>query len=152
MFYQNQKIASIPEGKIDALVKDGKGVLLSVREEALLFCEKECKEVAPAVSEPLIALGRLPDGRIWALEESGSLLIDDGTDNIPPAWHPFTERRVKFNAVMQFYSDPWINGKASFESPQFLRPRQYRFDYWTLLFMIEAGCAFFLSWMSRKKR
>ena len=132
-------------------MKDGKGVLVSIREEALLYCEMECEEVAPAVSEPLIALGRLPDGRIWALEESGSLLIDDGTENIPPAWHPFTEHRVQFNSVMKYYSDPWINGTAGFEAPKFLRRKSYRFDYWMILSFIAIGLGIFLFRMSRKK-
>lgn len=151
LWYQNKKIANVPEGKIDTMVKDGKGVLVSVREKALLYCEKDCEEVAPAIAEPLIALGRLPDGRIWALEESGSLLIDDGTEEVPPKWHQFTEHRVKFNSVMQYYSDPWINGKAGFDSPVFLRKKIYRFDYWSLLFVIETFFGLFLYRMSRKK-
>ena len=149
--FMQQKIAEIPEGKVDALVKDGDGVLLSVREEPLLFCKTECIEVAPAVPEPLIALGRLSDGRIWALEESGSLLIDDETDEIPHVWHPFTERRVWFNSVMGLYSDPWVTGKAKFDAPKFLRSKQYRFDDWYLFFFIASVLSLILIWVNRKK-
>ena len=68
LYYEGQFVQSLPEAKIDSMVKDGDGVLVSARQEALLHCTMaSCTEVAPAIEEPIIALGRLKDGTIWAL-------------------------------------------------------------------------------------
>ena len=132
LFYQDQVVSELPEAKVDSLVQDGAGVLLSLRHEPLLRCEESCEEVAPALSEPILALGRLPDGRIWALEQKGTLLVDDGTENTPPAWYTFTEHRVWYSSFLQLYSNPWMRGAASPELT-FLLPAEWPIWYWGLL-------------------
>ena len=137
LFYQDQMIASIPEGKVDALVADGAGVLLSIRNEPLLRCETACEEVAPALSEPILALGRLPDERIWALEQKGTLLFSDGSDISPPAWWTFTEYRVRYSSFMQLYSNPWMQNKNIAEF-RFLRRAEWSW-WWFCALLLPVG-------------
>lgn len=130
LYYQGQPVQSLPEAKIDSLVVDGDGVLVSARQEALLRCTQTvCEEVAPAIEEPLIALGRLPSGQIWALEQRGSLLVDDGTDNTPGAWYEFTEKRVQFSSFVQLYVNPWLRNPPKVQT-KFLRSPSIRMKWW----------------------
>ena len=102
---------------------------MSPRQEPLLRCTMDaCLEVAPAVEEPLLALGRLKDGTIWALEQRGSLLLDDGTENTPGAWYDFTERRVQFSSFVQTVN-PWLRNPPTV-STKFLRSPSMRFQWW----------------------
>ena len=92
-------ICAVSSGNQDRQYGFGWGCAHLSREEPLLRCTVDiCEKVAPAVEEPLMALGRLKDGTIWALEQRGSLLLDDGTENTPGAWYDFTERRVQFSS------------------------------------------------------
>ena len=150
LYQGEQKITDIPDGIVDALIRDGQGYLISVRNEALLRCETSCVEVAPAIPEPIIALGRLADQRIWALEENGSLLIDDDSDQVPAAWYQFTESRVQQGGFMQLSSNPWLRNQAGFSSPRFLLPPRMRLDYWWFFFLLELSLAGFV-WMGRRK-
>lgn len=147
LYYEGQFVQSLPEAKIDSLVKDGDGVLVSARQEALLRCTvSKCTEVAPAIEESVIALGRLTDGRIWALEQRGSLLVDDGTEATPGAWYDFTERRVQFSSFVQLYVNPWLRN-PSVLPVKFLRSPSLRFQWWYGLILIP-----FAWWGWRKLR
>ncbi len=126
------------------MVADGDGVLVSPRQESLLRCTVDaCEEVAPAVEEPILALGRLKDGTIWALEQRGSLLIDDGTENTPGAWYDFTERRVQFSSFVQLYVNPWLRNPPQVTT-KFLRSPSVRMHWWwVLLLLVPIGWAIF---------
>ena len=137
LFYQDRIVDSISEGKVDALVADGDGVLLSVRNAPLLRCETVCEEVAPALAEPILALGRLPDERIWALEQKGTLLFSDDSENAPPAWWTFTEYRVRYSSFMQLYSNPWMQNKNTAEF-QFLRWPEWPW-LWVVVILVPVG-------------
>ena len=112
LYYQGQPILDIPKTRIDALIADGDdAVIVAPRAKPLLRCTTtECTELAPAIPEPILSLGRLPDGRLWVLEQRGSLWIDDGTQNTPKPWYDFTERRVHFGQFTQLYRNPWLRG------------------------------------------
>jgi hypothetical protein len=131
LYYQGQFVQSLPEAKIDSMVADGEGgVLISARQKPLLRCTMtECVEVAPAVEEPLIAVGRLKDTTIWAVEQRGSLLLDDDTDKTPGAWYDFTERRVQFSSFVQLYVNPWLRNPPNVTT-KFLRAPSLRFEWW----------------------
>ena len=131
LYYQGQFVQSLPEAKIDSMVADGTdGVLVSARQAPLLRCTvAECIEVAPAVEEPLIAIGRLKDNRIWAVEQRGSLLLDDDTDQTPGAWFDFTERRVQFSSFVQLYVNPWLRNPPKVQT-KFLRSPSIRISSW----------------------
>ena len=48
LYYEGQFVQSLPETKIDSMVADGDGVLVSPRQEPLLRCTMDaCLEVAP---------------------------------------------------------------------------------------------------------
>lgn len=113
LFYDGQPIAELPKAKVDSLVLDtqglDEGVLVSLYQEKPLRCTKNgCTEIAPALQEPIIQMGRLLDGRVWVLEEKGSLLVDDGSEWVPPSWYEFTEHRVWYTSFMQLYVNPWM--------------------------------------------
>ena len=130
LYYEGEFVQSLPEAKIDSMVKDGDGVLVSARQEALLHCTvTSCTEVASAIEEPIIALGRLKDTTIWALEQRGSLLLDDGTENTPGAWYDFTERRVQFSSFVQLYVNPWLRNPPKVAT-KFLRAPSLRWQWW----------------------
>jgi hypothetical protein len=130
LYYDGQFVQSLPEAKIDSMIADGEGVLISARQESLLHCTvEECTEVAPAVEEPLLALGKLNNGTIWALEQRGSLLLDDGTENTPGAWYDFTERRVQFSSFVQLYVNPWLRNPPKVPT-KFLRDPSMRLEWW----------------------
>ena len=123
LYHKEQLILDLPEAKIDSLIADGSdAVLISARNEPILRCTVEsCEEIAPALSEPVLAMGRLSTGEIWALEQKGTLLIDDGTSNVPKPWYDFTERRVQFSSFVQLYVSPWLRSRTEGEF-QFLKP------------------------------
>jgi hypothetical protein len=130
LYYEGTFVQSLPEAKMDSMIADGDGVLISARQEPLLHCTvTECKEVASAVEEPLIAIGRFTDGTIWALEQRGSLLLDDGTENTPGAWYDFTERRVQFSSFVQLYVNPWLRNPPRVAT-KFLRSPHLRLQWW----------------------
>ena len=137
LYYQGQFVQSLPEAKIDSMVSDGTdGVLVSARQAPLLRCTvAECIEVASAVEEPLIAIGRLKDNSIWAVEQRGSLLLDDETDQTPGAWYDFTERRVQFSSFVQLYVNPWLRNPPKVQT-KFLRSPSIRISWWWVLIVI----------------
>jgi len=137
LYYQGQFVQSLPEAKIDSMVSDGTdGVLVSARQASLLRCTvAECIEVASAVEEPLIAIGRLKDNSIWAVEQRGSLLLDDETDQTPGAWYDFTERRVQFSSFVQLYVNPWLRNPPKVQT-KFLRSPSIRISWWWVLIVI----------------
>ena len=143
LYYQGQFVQSLPEAKIDSMVADGEGgVLISARQKPLLRCTMtECVDVAPAVEEPLIAVGRLKDTTIWAVEQRGSLLLDDDTDKTPGAWYDFTERRVQFSSFVQLYVNPWLRNPPSVTT-KFLRAPSIRFEWWWGLGVIPLMCMY----------
>jgi hypothetical protein len=149
LFFQNQKIYSLPEAKVDSMVQDGDGVLVSMRHEPLLRCLDTCEEVAPALQEVILSMGRLPDGRIWALEQKGTLLVDDGTENAPPAWYTFTENRVWYTSFMQLYGNPWLRGTSSPDIRFFRKPEIYIRPQ--IVIAIGVLLAFISGWFIRKK-
>ena len=112
LYYQAKPILDIPKTRIDALIADGEdAVIIAPRGKSLLRCTTEsCTELGPAIPEPILSLGRLPDGRLWFLEQRGSLWVDDGTDVTPKRWYDFTERRVQFGQFTQLYRNPWLRG------------------------------------------
>ena len=149
LFVNNEKVYTLPEAKVDAMVQDGDGVLLSLRHEPLLRCVESCTEIAPALNETVLAMGRLPDGRIWALEQKGTLLVDDGTENAPSAWYTFTENRVWYASFMQLYGSPWLRG---IQPPdiRFLRNPELYIPPFALL-GVAGFCIVALGWFLRKK-
>ena len=112
----------LPEAKIDALIADGTdAILVSPRHKPILRCTVDaCTEIAPALSEPVLAMGRLITGELWVLEQKGTLLVDDGTSNVPEPWYDFTERRVQFSSFVQLYVNPWLRPRTEVEF-QFLK-------------------------------
>ena len=141
-------VQSLPEAKIDSMTKDGEGVLISPRQEPLLRCTVDaCTEEAPAIEEPILSLGRLKDGTLWALEQRGSLLLDDGTENTPGAWYDFTERRVQFSSFVQLYVNPWLRNPPRVAT-KFLRSPSIRIQWWWVLGLLPIV---FWGWRSKNR-
>lgn len=69
-----------------AIVADGDAVLIAGDGSAVDRCAADgCTALtAPLPSRP-VAIGRFADGRVWAAEAEGSLLIADATTPLPPA-------------------------------------------------------------------
>lgn len=149
LYYKGEFVQSLPEAKIDSMTKDADGVLISARQEALLRCTLDaCTEVAPAIEEPILSLGRLKDGTIWALEQRGSLLLDDETENTPGAWYDFTERRVQFSSFVQLYVNPWLRNPPRVAT-KFLRSPAIRIQWWWGLVLLPLT---FIGWRKLKSR
>ncbi len=151
LYFKEQLILDLPEAKIDALIADGpEAVLISARHEPIIRCTIEaCEEVAPAIAEPVLAMGRLITGELWVLEQKGTLLVDDETKNVPDAWYDFTERRVQFSSFVQLYVNPWLRPKT--EKPfEFLHsPKSSIFEYLIGALLLIGGL---LTWKFGRRR
>lgn len=74
-------VGALPTGAADAPGASGSGatnVLVAQRTGELFECTASaCVKVARPLPGPVVAVGYLGDGRMWALEERGSVLVSD---------------------------------------------------------------------------
>ena len=83
-------------------------MLLSQVGSPVLHCSDICRNIAPSFSEDLKAMGRLPDGTLWALEGRGTLWKDDGTGRVPEKWSRSTSNRMSNGSYLSLYKEPWM--------------------------------------------
>ena len=134
---------------IQFLIPDGDGVLLAQKGAPILRCTDQCRNVAPNFSDDLKALGRLPDGTLWALEGRGTLWKDDGTGRSPQKWSRSTAHRMSNGSYLSLYKEPWMqNPKLAQHSIELLRSSSLLW-YWMIGGVMCVGGA--IGWALRKK-
>ena len=128
MYHNGEKIADLSGGSIQAMVRDGEGVLLAQRGSDIMYCADRCTSVAKSISDDIKALGRLPDGALWALEARGTLWKDDGSDRVPRAWSKNMSAPSGNNVNSNLYREPWLrDARIRSIAVQYLQPK---FRYW----------------------
>jgi hypothetical protein len=102
--------ARLPAGDIHAVALGKNGLLVSVANQPLLLCSPACVKVSPAPPSPLTAIGTLPTGVIWAMEEKGTLLLLDGTtaNADPGAWTHVAAQGKSDWSLISLLKDPWM--------------------------------------------
>lgn len=108
LYFEEEKVESLSGKAIQFLIPDGDGVLLAQKDAPILHCTDQCRNVAPNFSDDIKALGRLPDGTLWALEGRGTLWKDDGTGRVPQKWSRSTAHRMSNGSYLSLYKEPWM--------------------------------------------
>ena len=109
IFFEGTQVETLSGQPIQLLIPDGAGVLLVQKDAPIQRCQETCIHVAPNFSDDIQALGRLPDGTLWALEGRGTLWKDDGTGRSPQKWSRSTAHRMSNGAYLSLYKEPWMN-------------------------------------------
>jgi hypothetical protein len=151
LFFDGVQVESLSGKPIQLLIPDGAGVLLAQEDAPILQCTDECRNVAPSFSDDLKAMGRLPDGTLWALEGRGTLWKDDGTGRVPAPWSRSTSHRMSNGSYLSLYKEPWMrNPKLLLKKVDLLREPNTK--SWLVLLLLPVLILAGLVWRVRKNK
>ena len=140
LYFEEKKVESLNGKAIQFLIPDEEGVLLAQKDAPILRCTDQCRNIAPNFSDDLKAMGRLPDGTLWALEGRGTLWKDDGTGRSPRKWSTSTAHRMSNGAYLSLYKEPWMqNPQRTQHSIELLRVSSSRVWIWIVAGLLLLG-------------
>ena len=122
LWRDGRRVAALPDDGVACLGLDGGGVLLALQGGTVLACDPTCQQAAMPLLQPAVAIGRLPDGRLWAAEKTGTLLVSGG-DSVPPPWSRLGAGVRRHTNLTGLERAPWSQeGKPVQDQPGPQRP------------------------------
>jgi len=101
--------SSLPSGEIQALSVGEKGLLVAIAGQPVLHCTPECEAITAPPPSEIDALGWLPDGRVWAMEKKGSVLIAEEGAHDPGPWTTVVATGKGEWSLSTLLKDPWMS-------------------------------------------
>lgn len=102
----SKAVFSIPERAVTALAVREDEALIAMEDGQIFRCVERCDPLADAVPGTVQSLGWLPDGRVWAAELSGTLLVQ-GEQQAPSPWSQVPESHRVTGDLMPLERAPW---------------------------------------------
>ena len=101
------EVPGMPSDRVLALAARGDEALVSVYSGEIYRCTKTgCAAATLPLAEAAKALGWLPDGRIWAAEGRGTILVAEGTATVS-AWANPASVINSDSSLDRLYTAPW---------------------------------------------
>ena len=91
--------------------------MVAISGQPLLLCSPQCAQLAPPVPGRVDALGWLPDGRVWVMEEKGSLLVLDEDAVNPGPWTAVVSDHAVNWSQSALLKNPWMQHTGGDQRP-----------------------------------
>ena len=92
LWFDGSPVAELPNQAVLALGVAGERVVVAFAGGEVTTCEKgNCAPATKPLPGPVVSIGFFTDGRIWAVEEKGSLLVSGGAGDVTA----FSDRTAK---------------------------------------------------------
>lgn len=107
LWRDGRRVSALPPARITALATRDDRVLLGLATGEVLECAGEtCAAVGSRIPGEVAAVGWLPDGRAWAAERRGTLLVAEGDQPVLP-WSDLPGGQPPDANLQRLESPPW---------------------------------------------
>ncbi len=111
------RVASLPVSPVVAVAARGDEILVASGDGSVSLCTADgCESAASSTREPAVAVGWLPDGRLWLAESRGTLLVSGGEGVPPPRSDVALHERPQVD-VMSLETAPWTREGVAGNAP-----------------------------------
>ena len=111
------KTQRLPSGDIYATALSDQGLLIAIANQSLLLCAPKCAQIGPALPGKVDAIGWLSDGRIWAMEDKGSLLVLEESGSNPGPWSTIVSEHPVDWSQSPLLKNPWMHHATGGQNP-----------------------------------
>ncbi len=107
-----KKRYAIPRRSVSAVAARDDELLVALDDGSIQRCAERCEALGdPVLGGTVAALGWLPDGRLWAAELTGTLLVQ-GDGPTPSSWSEVVDARRVTGDLMPLERAPWDDESA----------------------------------------
>ena len=110
-------LVDFPSGNIEALARSDRGLLVAIANQPVLLCSPQCAQLGPPPPGRVDAIGWLPDGKVWVMEEKGSLLVLEESGDNPGPWSTVVSDHPVDWSNSALLKNPWMHHLGGDQRP-----------------------------------